>query len=272
MVRVAATAFVIALLQPASTSRADAIPLKKCPNDAVVSGTVCMDRYEASVWRVPDPGVANKALVKKIQQGKATVADLTKGGATQLGIAGDDYDPCSDSGQNCADDIYAVSIAGVKPARALTWFQAVAACENARKRLPSNGEWQAAVQGTPDPGPDDDATTCNTTNDGAANEPVLTGSRAACVSSRGAFDMVGNLFEWVEDWVPRSVGFGAWNAGVSPTGDTQGLDGAATTGEPGAFLRGGNFGSGTSAGPLSILAGIEPSRSGDSGIGFRCAR
>jgi len=26
-------------------------PLKKCAPDAVVSGTVCMDRYEASVWR-----------------------------------------------------------------------------------------------------------------------------------------------------------------------------------------------------------------------------
>jgi formylglycine-generating enzyme required for sulfatase activity len=84
--------------------------------------------------------------------------------------------------------------------------------------------------------------------------------------------MVGNLFEWVEDWGPRSTNFGAWGAVVSPTGDTQGLSGAGTTGEPGAFIRGGNFGSGTGAGPLSILGGIEPSRTNDSGIGFRCAR
>ncbi len=65
-------------------------PLTKCARDAVVSGTVCMDTYEASVWRVPGPTTANKGLVKKIQQGKATVADLAKGGATQLGTASDD--------------------------------------------------------------------------------------------------------------------------------------------------------------------------------------
>jgi hypothetical protein len=33
-------------------------------------------------------------------------------GATQLGTAGDDYAPCTDNGQNCANDIYAVSLAG----------------------------------------------------------------------------------------------------------------------------------------------------------------
>ena len=51
-----------------------------------MSGTVCMDKYEASVWRVPDPTAANKSLVKKIQQGKATAATLAAGGATQLGV------------------------------------------------------------------------------------------------------------------------------------------------------------------------------------------
>ena len=27
--------------------------VRKCGADAVVAGTVCLDRYEASVWRVP---------------------------------------------------------------------------------------------------------------------------------------------------------------------------------------------------------------------------
>jgi hypothetical protein len=35
-------------------------------------GTVCMDRYEASVWWVPNPTTTNAALVRKIQLGKAT--------------------------------------------------------------------------------------------------------------------------------------------------------------------------------------------------------
>jgi hypothetical protein len=252
-----------ALLLLASTAGAQgAKPLKKCAVDAVVAGTVCMDTYEASVWRVSDPLVVNKGLVKKIQAGKATVADLAAGGATQLGTASDNYAPCADSGQNCADDIYAVSVVGVTPSSRMTWFQAQAACENARKRLPSNAEWQAAVAGTPDPGPDNGSTDCNTTSTTFTlpEDPVNTGSRSSCKSARGAFDMVGNLYEWVADWVPRSTTCGTWSAGVSPTGDNQCLAGAATTGEPGALLRGGyfDFTGGTDAGLLAAV-GIGPS-------------
>jgi formylglycine-generating enzyme required for sulfatase activity len=82
------------------------------------------------------------------------------------------------------------------PSANMTWFQAQSACKNARKRLPSNGEWQAAVAGTQDPGPDNGTTDCKT-DVGAA---VPTGSRSGCVSEDGAFDMVGNLWEWVADW------------------------------------------------------------------------
>jgi hypothetical protein len=242
-------------------------PLKKCPADAVVSGTVCMDTFEASVWRVPGPTTLNAALVKKIQQGKATAALLAAGGATQLGVASDNYAPCTDNGQNCADDIYAVSLPGVTPSAYATWFQAQAACENARKRLPTSAEWQVAVIGTPDPGPDDGTSDCNTLSGSAVN----TGSRANCKSTRGAYDMVGNVFEWVADWVPRSTACGTWSAGVSPTGDDQCLGGAFTTGEPGALLRGGDFNYGLDAGPLTVEGGLGPSSWFDS-FGFRCAR
>ncbi len=233
-----------------------------------MAGTVCMDTYEASVWRVPNPTTINKSLVKKIQQGKATAAHLAAGGATQVGLVFDDYAPCADSGQNCTDDIYAVSLPGVTPSAYVTWFQAQEACENARKRLPSNAEWQAAVVGTPDPGPDNGTTDCNTNSTFAR---TATGSRSSCKSARGAFDMVGNLYEWVADWVPRSTTCGTWSAGVSPTGDDQCLAGAATSGEPGALLRGGGFTFGTRAGPLTVIGGSGPSFS-SSGVGFRCAR
>jgi hypothetical protein len=262
---------VAALMLLASTAGAQgAKPLTKCAPDAVVSGTVCMDKFEASVWRVLNPATTNKGLVKKIQQGKATVADLAKGSATQLGTVSDDYAPCADSGQNCTDDIYAVSLLGVTPSAFVTWFQAQAACKNARKRLPSNAEWQAAVAGTPDPGnpnPDNGTTDCNS----ATGSASLTGSRSSCKSADGAFDMVGNVSEWVADWVPRSTGCGTWFAGVSPTGDAQCLAGALTTGQPGALERGGSFGSGTNAGPLADFGTDAPSVSGGV-IGFRCAR
>jgi formylglycine-generating enzyme required for sulfatase activity len=262
------TAAAVAVLAGAAGAQG-AKPLKKCAPDAVIAGTVCMDTWEASVWRVPDPLGANKGLVKKIQLGKATTALLAGGGATQLGTGViDNYGPCADSGQNCTDDIYAVSLPGVLPSANLTWFQALAACENARKRLPSNAEWQAAVIGTPDPGPDNGTTDCNTASVG---DPVATGSRSSCKSARGAFDMVGNLYEWVADWVPRSTACGTWSAGVSPTGDDQCLAGAATTGEPGPLIRGGAFVQGPTAGPLTV-AGFDEASFSSIAIGFRCAR
>jgi formylglycine-generating enzyme required for sulfatase activity len=161
-----------------------------------------------------------------------------------------------------------VSLAGLKPSAYVTWFQAQAACENARKRLPSNAEWQAAVVGTPDPGSDNATTDCNTDSGRVA---VNTGSRSACTSARGAFDMVGNVSEWVADWVPRSPGCGAWSAGASPTADYQCLAGAATSGSPGAMFRGGGFYDGASAGPLTV-GDFVPEVDTYEDRGFRCAR
>jgi formylglycine-generating enzyme required for sulfatase activity len=244
-------------------------PVKRCPADAVVSGAGCMDKFEGSVWRVPNATTSNRALVSRIQQGKTTAADLSASGATQLGVGhNDDYAPCADSGQNCVDDIFAVSLPGVRPSANITWFQAQAACESSGKRLPSNAEWQAAVAGTPDPGSDDGTTDCNTAS---AFNTIPAGSRSACKSARGAFDMVGNLYEWVADWVPRATACGAWGSGVSPTGDDQCLAGADTTGEPGALMRGGSFNSGSLAGPLAVIGSAPPSLPGVT-IGFRCAR
>lgn len=75
-------------------------PLRRCAPDAVIVGTVCLDTYEASVWRVPNPTTTNAALVRKIQLGIASQADLTGGGATQLGVNGDNFSSCRDNGQS----------------------------------------------------------------------------------------------------------------------------------------------------------------------------
>jgi formylglycine-generating enzyme required for sulfatase activity len=271
-------AAVLMLTGVAGAAGPPAGPLTRCPVDAVVSGAGCMDKYEASVWRVPNPTTSNRALVTQIQQGTATAAQLTAHGATPLGRAHDDYAPCADSGEDC-EGIYAVSLPGETPAGFITWFQAQQACKNARKRLPSNAEWQAAVAGTPDPvrisNPDNGTTDCHTAATSLA--PVATGSRSGCVSSDGAFDMVGNMDEWVAEWVPRSSTCGTWSASVSAD-DEQCLAGAfvsdnpRSTGGPGALQRGGSFGNGRFAGPLTIIALYEPSQSGGSTFGFRCAR
>jgi formylglycine-generating enzyme required for sulfatase activity len=240
-----------------------------CKADAVKAGSVCVDKYEASVWEIPNPTTSNKSLVKKVQKGTVTLSDLTAGGATQRGLGEVDDYPCADNGQNCADKIFAVSIAGVKPSANITWFQAQEACSNARKRLPSNAEWQAAANGSPDPGGDNDSTDCNTTDDGfPANDPVNTGSRSSCVSARGAYDMVGNVWEWVADWVPLSSACPGWFAFSN---DTQCFAGAETGGGPGALTRGGGLFNGTNAGPFAVAGNDQPFESFFD-LGFRCAR
>ena len=241
-------------------------PLAKCAPDAVVAGTVCMDKYEASVWFVPNATTANKGLAKKIRQGKVKVADLTAGGAIQVGAASDDWGLCGDTGALCTG-FFAVSVAGVTPSAHGTWFQAVEACGNSGKRLPSNVEWQKAVTNTPDNG-DNGTTNCNVAS---ASAVTSTGSRSVCVSSAGAFDMVGNLSEWVADWVPASTACPNWGAFSD---DAMCVSGASTVEtSPGALVRGGSFRDGTTAGSLSAEAAYPASGAfNPSFLGFRCAR
>jgi formylglycine-generating enzyme required for sulfatase activity len=259
-------AAVVTHVSSAAAADFPTFPVRRCAPDAVLAGTVCLDRYEASVWRVPNPTTTNASLVRKIQLGRATTADLAAGGATRLGTASDDYAPCADNGQNCANDIYAVSLPSLLPSAFITWFQAQEACANAGKRLPTSAEWQVAANGTPDPGPDDHATTCNTANNATT---TLTGARSACVSARGAFDMVGNVAEWVADWVPLSTECPDWG---SFSDDLMCLSGASETDAgPGALLRGGFFFFGAFNGPLAVIGSVAPTRSQDI-FGFRCAR
>jgi hypothetical protein len=247
-------------------------PVTRCAPDAVASGTVCLDKYEASVWRVPSATTTNATLVRKIQRGRATEAELTASGAVELGTMRDDYAPCTHDGQHCSDDIYAVSLPGVRPSAFVTWFQAEEACANSGKRLPTNAEWQVAANGTPDPGPDDHATSC-TTDD--PNGATPTGSRIACVSARGAFDMVGNVAEWVADWIPRSTTCSGWGAfsddDMCVAGANDSPPGPGIEAGPGALLRGGFFFLAGASGPLSVIGTVSPIRS-QAFFGFRCAR
>ena len=250
------------VLSTAVTAGADAAGT--CAPDAVRAGTVCLDRYEATVWRVPNPTTTNALLVRKIQLGIATVLDLTTGGATRRGVGGDNFAPCTDDGQSCGGDIYAVSLPSQIPSAHITWFQAQEACANSGKRLPTSAEWQVGADGTPDPGPDNRATDCNS----ASNIASTTGSRGACVSARGAFDMAGNVEEWVADWAPLSSACTGWGGVID---DRMCLAGASTdVGGPGALTRGGSFVDGTGAGPLAVVGGRRPSLA-FSFVGLRCA-
>ncbi len=264
--------------------------VKKCPPDSVKVGNTCIDTYEASVWQVPDPTGAGKSLVKKIAQGKATLANLTDAGAVQLGCT---FAPFSHTAYpaNFPTDgnwtpllgsvpptpgVYAVSVAGVLPTTCITQFQAAQACAIAGRRLIRNDEWQRAASGTPDPGAaDDNATQCETGTDGFASDAVNTGSRTGCKSNWGTFDMVGNVWEWVSDWTDHAIAGTDWTTEIGLVGgDYSAFGGDGSGGQeaiPGAPVRGGDYATGTYAGVFAVDATRNPRTSG-ANIGFRCAR
>ena len=136
-------------------------------------GSVCIDKYESSVW------------------------DSAAGGGTQYDGVGSPY-PCVADGSDCGNAIYARSQAGVTPSANIAWSQAVQACANVGKRLPTAAEWQLAASGTPSGVNADPAAGCNT-GSGAASTTGLAGT--LCESSGGAADMVGNVLEWAADLV-----------------------------------------------------------------------
>ena len=238
------------------------------------SGSTCIDRFEASLWKMTRP------RLRRLDQAGRQVASPCLQGAGQVGINGVDYTDaqCQFNGGGCKN-IFALSMPGVIPARSINYFIAAAACRNSGKRLPSNAEWQAAALGTPDPWPQDDpAHQCHLSGPSA----VPTGSRIKCVSDVGAFDMVGNVIEFVADWGALATTGATWdvfipgfggdvsNVGGSPNGTIYGL--------PGTTLRGGSFafgsgGFGELAGVYAIDQNGAPNSIGDaSAAGFRCAK
>jgi formylglycine-generating enzyme required for sulfatase activity len=234
-------------------------------------GPLCVDKYEASVWSNPN------------------------GTGTQYPQGDPRYATTFPVDGNWTEPLYAVSKKGVYPARFLTWFQAQQACALSGKRLLTNAEWQMAAAGTPDPGSaGDGTTTCNTSTTG----PLPTGSSPGCESRWRVSDMVGNVQEWVADWLQGpGVSAGAvinfWHPGAYEStipkygsdsitgineafhleapqtggvGDDYGIDGL-----PSALARGGHWGYREAAGVFTI-AGTHTPSSLDNATGFRCAR
>jgi formylglycine-generating enzyme required for sulfatase activity len=162
----------------------------------------------------------------------------------------------------------------VRPSAYLTWFQAQAACAASGKHLITNAEWQAAVIGTRDPGASDGTGGACLTS---VSSPREAGLGTACVSYRGAEDMIGNFWEWTSDWYGQGAdgddgsqpmeyfGDGYWN-----------VDAAHHQGEYGAHFpsggfRGGAYNNSTQSGVFALYLRNAPSISA-ADQSFRCAR
>ncbi len=224
-----------------SLARAGVKP-NPCPGNGTTDvmvqvGPLCVDVYEASLWNSRTGGIQT-------------------GGPT-----------CNPNGNDCTS-IFARSVANVTPTTWITWFQAQQACANSGKRLLTNAEWQMAAAGTPN----GDTYSCHT-HSLISESPAKTGTFSACISNHGVYDMVGNVSEWVADWVPQSTGFPACVPPLFAPNFTNFncFAGASTSGGPGALIRGGTFFNDEIAGVFAVDGLSEPSNS-LSFTGFRCAR
>jgi hypothetical protein len=250
-----------------------------CPADAVSAGPTCVDKYEASLWTIP---AKSTRLINKVRQGKAKLADLTEGGATQLGAAPNCCQQVDPNYGNCLDNpygagfpfsgnwtspVYAVSVAGTLPSGCVTYFQAEQACALSGKRLVTNNEWQRAAAGTPDPGTDDGTTDCNVLSPAFS----LTGARSTCQSSWGAYDMVGNVDEMTADWDELFNKVSA-NYGPQFGGDLSAIGGDGNAAVfPAPIIRGGAAFSGAGAGVFAARTSFGAGAAIRE-VGLRCAR
>lgn len=186
------------------------------------------------------------------------------------------------SGIETASNLHSADCVPTPKAEQLPWVQvarvqAEQLCARAGKRLPTAHEWYLAARGTPDT-----RASCNI--DGVLTK---TGASTACRSGVMAYDMVGNVWEWVAGEVSEgklaeiSLPTEGYIAAVSIEGVPTAT---ASTGQAvynndyfwsdneGSFamMRGGFHGSRNDGGVYALHGAIAPEFTSVA-VGFRCA-
>jgi len=157
------------------------------------------------------------------------------------------------------------------PVNGINWHQANGYCHWAKKRLPSEAEWEKAARGTDGrsyPWGEEESScdriVMDDGGDGCGHEmawPV--GSKPAGDSPYGVADMSGNLWEWVGDW----YGHGYYRDAPSANPVNE------VAGEGLRIVRGGSMADQNShIHRTTNRLGYDPAQGYDYTIGFRCAR
>ncbi len=231
----------------------------KCPPDMVFVDTsedgFCVDRYENSPGvKCANPDPKNKTETEK----------------------------------NLSDALCVpVSEKGKTPWRNIARHQAELACSKAGKRLPAAKEWYLSAIGTPDKNEGWDSNDCNVNKTGVSS-PDPSGSHSRCVSSVGAYDMAGNVWEWVAAEIENGVYNGRMMPGEGYVSnvDLSGMPVETSASPDSAFFRdyfwldkngvvgifrGGYWGNGDNAGIFSSYAYSSADFVGPA-VGFRCVK
>jgi len=168
----------------------------------------------------------------------------------------------SDLGSNSKDVYYANSDFGEYPVIFVNWKQAHDYCVWAGRRLPTEAEWEKAARGTDERTyPWGEAITCDKANydNSCVGETTRVASYPIDKSLFGAYDMAGNVTEWVADWFDDKY------YESSPSIDPQGPSNGQAK-----VKRGGSWSSSLYVARSYFRFGVNPSLQANY-LGFRCA-